>query len=199
VTRLILWRHGETAWNADDRVQGQTDVDLSEVGRAQAAESAPRIAALRPDLLISSDLKRAAGTAETLVVLTGLRAAYDVRLRERCYGEWQGLTIPEIAVRWPAGFARWRAGEPVGEAGVEDIEQLAKRAGAALQEIVAAAPPDSTIVVATHGGAARHGACALLGWPGSMARSLGGLANCHRTELGFDAVRGWQLLGHNIP
>jgi probable phosphoglycerate mutase len=121
----------------------------------------------------------------------------DARLRERYYGEWQGLTFAEIATRWPAGFTRWRAGGSVGEADVEDVEALAKRVATALEEIVAAAPPGGTVVVATHGGAARHGAAALLGWPEGITRTLGVLHNCHWMELVFDAVRGWQLVAHN--
>jgi broad specificity phosphatase PhoE len=67
-----------------------------------------------------------------------------------------------------------------------------------LQEAMALAPSDGTTVVATHGGAARHGIAALLGWPDTVARTLAGLDNCHWTELRFDAVRGWQLRAHNV-
>jgi probable phosphoglycerate mutase len=195
VTRLILWRHGQTAWNAESRVQGQLDVELSELGRQQAIQSAPLLAARQPDLLVASDLRRAADTAAALAELTGLQVSYDTRLRERCFGEWQGHTLAEVKVRWPDAYARWRAGEVVGECGIEDVEDLAKRTGTALEEIASAG---GTIVVATHGGSARHGAGALLGWPEPVARTLGGLANCHWTELGFSSQRGWQLLAHNV-
>jgi broad specificity phosphatase PhoE len=198
VTRLIIWRHGQSVWNVDDRVQGQTDVDLSEAGRDQAAAAATRLAALKPDLLVSSDLKRAADTAAALAKLTGLTVRHDERLRERFFGEWQGLTLTEIAERWPQRYLRWRRGEGVAEAGIEEIEVLAKRMAAALQEAMALAPSDGTTVVATHGGAARHGIAALLGWPDTVARTLAGLDNCHWTELRFDAVRGWQLRAHNV-
>src|SRR5690606_19337304 len=81
--RLILWRHGQTAWNVTGRVQGQTDVDLDETGVAQAAATAPRVAQYRPDLIVSSDLRRAARTAAALADVTGLPVEYDARLRER--------------------------------------------------------------------------------------------------------------------
>lgn len=194
--RLILWRHGQTAWNADNRVQGQTDVELSELGHEQAARSALRLAELRPGVLVSSDLRRAADTAAQLATLTGLPVSYDARLRERSFGEWQGYTTTEIAERWPEASARWRAGATVGEAGVESDEDVAKRVGVALEEIIDGAT--GTVVVATHGGAARQAVFALLGWPGALARSLGGLDNCHWTELRRDAVRGWQLRAHNV-
>jgi probable phosphoglycerate mutase len=195
---LILWRHGQSVWNADDRVQGQTDVELSEIGRGQAAAAATRLAALKPDYLVSSDLRRAADTAAALAKVTGLPVRYDERLRERHFGDWQGLTLTEVAERWPERYTRWRRGEGVADAGVEDVETLGKRVTAALQEAVAQAPSGSTTVVATHGGAARHGTAGLLGWPEVVARTLGGLDNCHWTDFRFDPVRGWQLRAHNV-
>jgi len=131
-----------------------------------------------------------------LAALTGLDVVSDPRLRERHFGQWQGLRLTEIAERWPAEYASWRAGQPVAGLGVETIEDLAKRVSAALQD-VADRVPGGTAVVAMHGAAARHGCAALLGWPDAVTRTLGALANCHWTELRFDAVRGWQLWAHN--
>src|SRR4051794_33790713 len=155
MTLLVLWRHGQTEWNASRRIQGQTDTPLSAVGVEQAAESAPRLAALRPTVLVSSDLQRAATTAGALAAITGLTPAYDPRLRERGFGEWEGLTHPEATARWPEAFARWRRGEEVGDAGVEEIDAVAKRTAAAIEETADAAGPDAVIVVAMHGAAAR--------------------------------------------
>lgn len=197
MTRLLLWRHAETEWNATDRIQGQTDVGLSQVGRAQAAATAPKLAALHPDLLVSSDLRRAADTMVALAAVTELEITVDPRLRERCYGEWQGLSLAEVKACWPMEYARWRAGQPVRAAGVEEVDDVAKRVCAALHDAVARAT-GGTIVVATHGGAARHGSAQLLCWPESVTRTIWGLVNCHWTELTFDAVRGWQLRAHNV-
>ncbi|MFD0823271.1 histidine phosphatase family protein, partial [Micromonospora zhanjiangensis] len=58
MTRLIVWRHGNTDWNAEGRVQGQTDVPLNDLGHEQAAAAAPLLAALRPDAVVASDLRR---------------------------------------------------------------------------------------------------------------------------------------------
>jgi probable phosphoglycerate mutase len=198
VTRLVLWRHGQTQANVSAIIQGTIDSELSDAGRAQASAAAPVLAALRPELIVSSDLRRAADTAAALARLTGVPVSYDVRLRERAYGEWQGLSATAIAERWPDGYARWRAGKPVGgNVGVEESEEIAKRVVAALQEVAATAA-GRTAVVVTHASAAGHGTSALLGWPASVARTLVNLANCHWTELRLDAVRGWQLVAHNV-
>jgi probable phosphoglycerate mutase len=197
MTRLLLWRHGLTEWNAAGRFQGQEDVPLSDAGRAEAAVAAPKLAALRPDLIVSSDLARAAETAAALAVITGLDVAFDPRLRERHFGEWQGLGREEIEAKWPGELDRWRTDESFTGAGVEELPAMAERISAALNEIVARAV-GGTVVVVTHGGTARQGAALLLGWPTELARTLAGLANCHWTELRLGAARGWRLWAHNV-
>ncbi|HEY8451076.1 MAG TPA: histidine phosphatase family protein [Natronosporangium sp.] len=197
MTRLIIWRHGNTDWNASDRVQGQADVPLSDLGRQQAAAAAPLLAALHPDAIVSSDLRRAADTAAALAALTGLPVRTDPRLRERYYGQWQGLTIAEVAQRYPEEYARWRAGEQAPGCEIEPLDDVGKRVGEALQEIVDAMP-GGTIVVATHGGAARQSCGHLLGWGPEIMRAVGPLHNCHWTELRHDPARGWQLRAHNV-
>jgi glucosyl-3-phosphoglycerate phosphatase len=197
VTRLVIWRHGRTAWNAEGRVQGQLDVPMDEFGRVQAVLAAAQLARRRPDLIVSSDLRRASETAAELALITGQDVILDRRLRERAYGEWQGLTLEEIAAGWPAAAVRWRAGEPVNEAGVESIDEVTKRVADVLHEVVERVP-EGVVVVSTHGGAARRGVSALLGWPDELLRTLGVLANCHWSELRYDGVRGWRLFSHNV-
>jgi probable phosphoglycerate mutase len=197
MTRLIVWRHGNTDWNAVDRVQGQSDSQLNARGRDQAAAAAAVLAAVRPAAIVSSDLSRAADTAAALAAVTGLPVAYDARLRERYFGVWQGMTLAEIAVRHPVEFAAWRNGDPSPGCDLESLDDLGKRVGVALQEL-ADAHPGAMIVVATHGGASRHGAGHLLGWPTEVLRGVRGLDNCHWTELSHDRRRGWQLRAHNV-
>jgi glucosyl-3-phosphoglycerate phosphatase len=196
VTRLLLWRHGQTAWNAGRRVQGQTDTELSDVGRGQAEAAARRLAELHPDLIVSSDLRRAADTAAALAAITGLDVEYDSRLRERHHGIWEGLTDVEIAERWPEENECWRSGLPVRGLGVEDLDEVGKRVVSALQDVVSRAP-GSTIVVASHGAAIRRSAPALLGWPEPVIRTLGAISNCHWADLRLDPERGWQLRAYN--
>ncbi|GIJ20986.1 histidine phosphatase family protein [Micromonospora lutea] len=197
MTRLIIWRHGNTDWNATSRVQGQTDVPLNDLGREQARSAAALLATLRPDALVASDLSRAAETAAALSALTGLPVRSDARLRERHFGQWQGLLLTEVVERFPEEYARWRAGDPDPGADVEPLDDLGKRIGTALQE-VAEEMPGGTVVVATHGGAARQGCGHLLGWEREVLRTLGSLGNCHWTELRHDVERGWHLRAHNV-
>ncbi|MFV2102654.1 histidine phosphatase family protein [Micromonospora sp. LOL_024] len=197
MTRLIIWRHGNTDWNAASRVQGQTDVPLNDLGREQARTAAPLLAALRPDALVASDLSRAAATAAALAALTGLPVRSDTRLRERHFGSWQGLLLTEVAERFPTEYARWRAGDPDPGADVEPLDDLGRRIGSALQE-TADEVSGGTVVIATHGGAARQGCGQLLGWEHAVLRTVGSLRNCHWTELRHDVTRGWHLRAHNV-
>ncbi len=194
---LIVWRHGQTAWNVEGRIQGQLDTELTEVGIEQAAAAAQRLALLRPDAIVSSDLRRTADTAAALAALTGLTIRYDPRLRERHFGVWQGLTGAEAAARHPEEYARWQAGEAVDGCGVEGRGELGKRAAAAMQE-AADLVPGGTVVVVGHGGSAKYGVVELLGWPDEVLRGLGALGNCRWMDLRHDAVRGWQLRGYNL-
>ncbi|WP_428964000.1 histidine phosphatase family protein [Micromonospora fluostatini] len=197
MTRLVVWRHGNTDWNAASRVQGQTDVPLNDLGREQARAAAPLLAALRPDAIVTSDLSRAADTAAALAAHTGLPVRSDAGLRERYFGRWQGLLLTEVAERYPEEYARWRAGDPDPGADVESLADLGARLGTALQK-AADLVPGGTVVVATHGAAARQGCGHLLGWDATVLRALGSLENCHWTELRHNAVRGWHLRAHNV-
>jgi glucosyl-3-phosphoglycerate phosphatase len=190
VVRLVLWRHGQTAWNAQRRFQGQTDVPLDEVGRQQASRSAGLIAALKPAAIVSSDLARATGTAEPLARLTGLAVAVDADLRERYGGGWEGLTDTEIRSRYPDAYAAWEPAD--GEA----FDAVAVRAAAAFERIAAGLEDGSLAVVVSHGAAINLGISRLLGLP-ERERVIGPLANCSWSMLGLRAGR-WRLLQHNV-
>jgi probable phosphoglycerate mutase len=197
VTRLIVWRHGNTDWNASRRVQGQTDVPLNATGRQQAADAAQLLLTMRPDAIVASDLRRAADTAAALAALTGQTITYDKRLRERYFGNWQGLTMAEVAERYPEGHDRWTHGREVGGE-VESLADLGRRVFEALSDAAALAPPGGTVVIATHGAAARQGIGHLLGWPQEQLRTLRALQNCHWVELTDDRDRGWQVAAYNV-
>jgi len=189
--RIVILRHGRTEWNATRRYQGQEDPPLDSVGQAQAIEVAALVAAMHPELIVSSDLQRARQTAEKLASLTGLELRTDVRLRERHLGHWQGLTRDEVAARYPEEFADWLAGRDVTRRGGESRAEVAERAC----ELVSELPETELTVLVSHGATAMCLSAALLGLPQTPS-ILGPLANCHWTEL-RDAGTGWTLRAHN--
>ena len=197
VRRLVLLRHGRTQWNAQRRFQGHADPPLDDVGRAQAHEVAPIIAALRPSVLISSSALRAVQTAEIVAAATGLPLTTDARLRERGLGHWEGLTLDEVDRRFPDEYAEWTAGGDVVRRGGESRDQVAERARAAIAEL----PAVPIAVVVTHGATAQTLTHALTGL-GQRWRTLVGLANCHWTELLTADTGapgdGWRIRGHNL-
>lgn len=197
MSRLIVWRHGNTDWNAAHRVQGHTDVPLNALGRQQAVDAADLLIKMKPDVIVSSDLQRAADTAAALAALSGLSVSYDKRLRERFFGAWQGLTMAEVAELHPEEHARWTAGEEPG-GDVEGLHELGDRVAEALLAAAELSPPGGTVVVATHGAAARQGVGHLLGWPDGTLPTLRALQNCHWVELTHDKQRGWQLAAYNV-
>jgi len=198
VRRLIVWRHGNTDWNAGNRVQGQTDVPLNDLGRQQAAEAAELLMRLRPSAIVASDLRRAADTGAALGALTGLPVTYDKRLRERYFGAWQGMLMTEVAATRPDEYARWTAGADVIGGDVETLDDLGERVADALRDTAGKLPSGATAVIVTHGAAARQGIGHLLGWPSSQLRTLRALQNCHWVELTHDATRGWQVAAYNV-
>ena len=190
--RLVLWRHGQTAWNAQGRAQGQHDVPLDETGLSQAREAATRLASLQPAAIVSSDLVRAADTAAELARLTGVEVRYDRRLREVHFGEREGLTMEESLARFPDVTRRWLRAENVRFPGGETYRETAQRFAAALTDLAAQMDADATVVVAAHGGAMRVGTGAFLRFPPSLWQAFGGFANCNWAVL-VEARLGWRI------
>ena len=151
-TRIIAIRHGETDWNATNRIQGQLDIGLNGVGRWQAQRLAAALACEALDALYASDLMRARDTAQALAERTGLEVRTDVGLRERGFGVFEGLTFAEIELRFPEQERRWRQRDA--SFGPEDGETLAlfyERAVAAVTSL-AARHRGQHIAVVAHGG-----------------------------------------------
>jgi broad specificity phosphatase PhoE len=148
VTTLLLVRHGETDWNADGRLQGQTDRPLSDFGRRQAQQLADELEGERLEAIYSSDLARARETAEIVGERVGLAVALDPDLREKDWGNWEGLTAVE----------RDRV-EFVGESTEEHQERTLR----ALRRISERHPGDGRVLVVTHGGSMRRVQTAALG------------------------------------
>lgn len=194
--RLIIWRHGRTEWNARGRFQGQLDPPLDDEGLAQAARTAPQLAeglSGQDTVVVSSDLRRARGTAAVLAAVLDVPVLVDERLREHGLGRWEGLTRDEVAERHPEQYADWVAGRPVRGRGGEAADAVAARALAAVADL----PPAETAVLVTHGGTAGRLIEALLGLGVDHRRIFGPLGNCHWSELTVQGTR-WRLIRHNI-
>ncbi|MEJ8634963.1 histidine phosphatase family protein [Streptomyces sp. NPDC006475] len=194
--RVVLWRHGQTAWNLERRFQGTTDIELTEDGVAQARRAARLLASLKPDAIISSDLQRAAATAAELAEITVLDISYDAALRETYAGVWQGLTHEEIVAQYGEQYAAWKRGEPVRRGGGELESEVADRAAPVVLHHAEKLPENGTLVVVSHGGTIRTTIGRLLGLESHHWESLGGLSNCCWSVVG-EGARGWRLLEHN--
>jgi broad specificity phosphatase PhoE len=181
--RLLLLRHGQTAWNAERRVQGQLDAELDETGHAQAAAVAPVVAAMAPTALWSSDSARARQTAAYVAKETGLDPTYDARLREYYLAGRQGLTHAEYADVAPEEFAVFRRGDFDVVPGGEHAADVAARMVAAVTDLLAAIGPGELAVAVSHGAAIRDAVPVLLGWPVTQRAALHGPANCAWAEL----------------
>lgn len=203
VKQVILWRHGQTDWNTENRFQGHSDIPLNAVGRYQVKQAARILRDLEPTKIISSDLSRAFNTAEALAELTGLEVIIDRRLRETHGGSWEGKTGAENRANDYERFIRWIDGndEPAGGNG-EKRSEVAARATEAIRSAIDIDDPalEERLVVVTHGGTARCILGALLDLPLLSWGSLGGLANASWSVLAqnhYSADFRWLLAEHN--
>jgi alpha-ribazole phosphatase len=151
---LILVRHGETDWNRQKRFQGHIDIPLNSQGIWQAQQAARALADLGIEQLFSSNLLRAQITAEAIAGVCGCAVQTDPRLREKGFGNWEGLTYAEIKEQDADGFARWREDPSFyTPSGGEGFEVAARRVARAWQEIEAVAA--ETVALVSHGGTLR--------------------------------------------
>jgi broad specificity phosphatase PhoE len=166
VTTLLLVRHGETDWNADGRLRGHTDRPLSDFGRRQAQWLAGELEAEELDAIYSSDLTRARETAEIVAARLGLPVELDPDLREKDWGNWEGLTVVE----------RDRV-EFVGESTEAHQERILR----ALRRISERHPDTARVLVVTHGGSMRRVQVA------AMGMALPVVENCGRWACVYES------------
>ncbi|WP_324653528.1 histidine phosphatase family protein [Georgenia sp. H159] len=197
---IVLWRHGQTDFNASGRLQGQSDIELNATGVRQAEAAAARIAELGPTRIISSDLVRAMRTAQALGELAGVRVDAEPRLRERSFGRWEGLTQREIQDGWPDAYRAWRQGEEPEGIGADGRQEVGRRVAAAVLEAVADVDDDGVLVVVAHGAAITLGLTHLLDLDAAAWFGIGGLDNCAWALVGPNPGRrpGWRLTAHNL-
>ena len=177
-------------------MQGQLDIDLDEVGRAQAAAAAEVLATAAPVAVVTSDLARARDTAGPLAAAASAPLIEDPRLRELHLGTWQGLTSDQARERYPDEHAAWRAGEDVSRGGGETYRQAGDRAAACVRDALRDVPAGGTLVAVTHGGTARAALGVLLDVEPARWGRFAPLGNCCWSVL-VEAEWGWRLERHN--
>ena len=189
--RLVLVRHGQTTWNAQQRMQGRLDPDLDDLGRIQAQAVAPALTDYAPTLMLASDQVRAWRTAEAVAKENGLVPRPDPRLRETFVGDWEGLTGTEVEEGWPGGLESWRTDPGWGPpGGGESRLDVAARARPVLDDLAAELAGDEgrqTAMIVAHGGTIIALTASTLEWPIDAWPSLQPLDNC-----------GWAVLEHRI-
>ncbi|MGW0195543.1 histidine phosphatase family protein [Nonomuraea sp. NPDC003201] len=200
MTDLVLVRHGETVWHAENRYAGVSDIELTPRGHAQAAQLAEWAGQAGLAAVWASTLSRARITAAAAADQAKVELRTDPRLRELDFGEGEGLTSAEMAARFPearAAFESDPAAHPL--PGGEDPGLAADRFVAALDDI-AAAHPDGRVLVVAHTTAIRLTLCRLIGVPlGEYRRLFPRLDNCALTELRLRSGRRTAMLQYNSP
>lgn len=185
--KVYLVRHGKTEWNNHFRYQGATDVPLSDEGIEQARRVASRLSQLDVGAIISSPLKRAFATAQEIASRhKGISVETNPLFTEVNFGEWEGLTVPEIkAHSGEEIFYKWRRNElHVRVPGGEEPDAVYERAECAARELFAR--PCDNIVVVGHGALFRALMLPLVGAPRSDIFWKARIDNCSITSLNLD-------------
>jgi len=152
MTQILLVRHGETDWNKAQRLQGHIDIGLNEQGIIQAKLLGRALAQEKIDLAYSSDLSRALDTANTITAHHDVPTFIDVGLRERCYGEIQGMTYQEIEQQLPDNHRAWHSRNPDFQPlGGETLRQFYERVTTSIERI-AKDHLGQVILIVAHGG-----------------------------------------------
>ncbi|QYF94500.1 histidine phosphatase family protein [Massilia sp. PAMC28688] len=202
-THILLIRHGETAWNAERRLQGHIDIALNDEGVRQAAALARALAGAPLNAIYASDLKRAHQTAAAVASLHGMPVVMDAGLRERCYGGFEGLLYAEIAERFPREFAAWQARDidgvmPRGTRVAETFRRFYQRCVDTITDI-GERHPGQTIALVAHGGVLECAYRAALGLALDTPRDfpvLNASINRFTMDAGRLALASWGEVDH---
>ena len=189
--RLVLLRHGRTAWNAERRMQGRLDPPLDETGQAQARATAPAVGTLDPVVVLASDQARAWETAAVVTEGLDVEPRKEPRLRETDIGQWQGLIDAEVDAGWPGGLDAWRDDPHHRPPDGESRHDASLRALPVVHELLDV-DLDGTALLVAHGGVIIALTCGFLDLPVEHWGSLAPLGNCRAAVLEHRADR-WRL------
>lgn len=157
---FFVFRHGETDWNKEKRCQGHTNTSLNELGKSQATELALKLSSFPIEIIYSSDLMRAYETGEAVANCLKIPIWADERLREMSYGEAEGMTVPEIKLKygdpfWQKLHSFKKEYEDIGFQNGETRRVARLRIEKLLNEIIKNTQY-KYIGISTHGGALRN-------------------------------------------
>lgn len=190
MTILTLVRHGETAWNFGGRIQGSTDIPLNDTGRVQAQGIAQTLAAEyagREVVIVSSDLSRAAETADIIAAALGTTVSRRLPgLQERSYGDAEGMDAPTFYDT----YGPWHAADVPG---AEAWPVVRERALAAIAEVMASTPDGVDVIAVAHGALIRE--VILFATDGKFPREGERLPNCSATTFRLDGDA-WEMLAY---
>ncbi len=184
MTRIVLTRHGETTWHAENRYAGSTNIPLTPRGTAQALELAKWAGAQKFDAIITSNLDRAVETAHPSAAASGLELTQDPRLREVHFGSAEGLTAAEIYQEYPGDYGAFVADPALNP--LPGMEQPWTAAARGLEALTGICNdyPDGRVLVVAHSTLIRLLLCSLLGVPlRDYRRTFPKLGNCALTEI----------------
>lgn len=150
-TTIILIRHGQTDWNKAHRVQGQTDIPLSQEGKQQAMLLAGKLKAMQIDALYSSKLSRAKETADIIAQVTNLRVVASYAFNERNFGIYEGKLWVEVDAEFAKKGADFHHTTPQGG---ESLHDFVTRITTAFDAVVTK-HLGKTIAIICHGGVLR--------------------------------------------
>jgi broad specificity phosphatase PhoE len=192
-----MWRHGETDYNATGRMQGHLDSVLTDVGRNQARFAVPALARFSPEIVVTSDLRRAMDTATTFTEATGVPLRVDKRLRETNLGLWQGMSSAQVDEQWPGSRQQWQTDSTWTPPGGESRLEVAARAAEVVADLDEST--EETAVLCAHGGMITALTGHLLELPITAWAKLGGIGNCHWTVLARRSSSGmaWRMRVYN--
>jgi broad specificity phosphatase PhoE/ribonuclease HI len=156
-TMIYFIRHGETILTPDRKFSGSGEPNppLTEKGLSQAVLVADEIARLKPEILIASPLRRTTQTAEVIASRLGLPIVFDVAWYECDFGVWDGLSIDEVALKFPIEYKAWLSSSAYAPPGGESYDALGWRVDEALDKLVAKYP-GKRVAIVTHNGATKE-------------------------------------------
>ena len=192
--KIILVRHGETAWNVEEIFRGRIDVELNETGRRQAQLLAGHLLDINIEAVYSSPLSRALETAEAIAGRRRLEVDVSAGLMDLDFGEWQGLSRREVAERYPALHEEWlnhpeRVRFPAGGS----LSAVRERATGLIDELIG--KHTGTLVLVSHRVVNKVLICALLGLDDSHFWNIS-QDTCAITTFDYEQGR-FVLAGHN--